>query len=198
MALGGEPKRAQYCNVWNSPFQPRTARQSWLVLPPIQRTGMALAQVARLVVGRAAGPAGRIRFHDLRHTHASVALSDRRTPQSRLGAAGARDHQYHPGHLLARHPRHLGRDGGEGGGAGVRLGARLQSGCNRRSEPPDLSGRSACNACSADTKSWCRGWDSNPQAAKRRRILSPLRLPISPPRHALSRDEKRTQHADVR
>src|SRR5262245_28473290 len=32
-------------------------------------------------------------------------------------------------------------------------------------------------------RGWCRGWESNPHGPKVQGILSPLRLPVSPPRH---------------
>ncbi len=37
-----------------------------------------------------------------------------------------------------------------------------------------------CKKKGALDSGWCRRWESNPQGHKARRILSPLRLPVSP------------------
>jgi integrase len=61
-----------------------------------------------------------IRLHDLRHTHATLALQAGVHPQGRLRAPRPHHRLDHPGHLLARHPG----DAGGGGGADRRAGGR--------------------------------------------------------------------------
>ena len=61
----------------------------------------------------AAGVSG-LRFHDLRHTSATIALASGVHPKVVQGAPGALDHQRHAGHVLPRPPVHAGRCGATG------------------------------------------------------------------------------------
>jgi integrase len=62
----------------------------------------------------------KIRLHDLRHTHATLALEAGVHPKVRPGAARARHDCDHLGHLQPRDPGHAGRRGGEDRGTARR------------------------------------------------------------------------------
>ena len=83
-----------------------------------------LARSFRPLLERAGLP--RMRFHDLRHTAATLCCSTRRTSEDRLRNAGALDDRDHPRLVLARQPYDA-RTGGAGAGFAVWLSTWLSN-----------------------------------------------------------------------
>lgn len=105
---------------------------------PLDRHNLCQRSFKRLL--KRAGLPG-IRFHDLRHTCATLLLTRGVHPQDRAGAFGPLHHSNHTRHLLSRPARHGGRGGGSDGRS-----PRLKPGCStvavkglrRRNQSPSL------------------------------------------------------------